>query len=72
MTALTSGLGAMFAKLEWHDFIAGLVAILLTVGILVSVMMGRSIPPEIYGFEGLAMGYLFRGLVAPSTLRPPI
>lgn len=39
--------------------VSGLLAIVFTLAMVIWVTLGVSVPPEVYGFEGAAIGYYF-------------
>jgi hypothetical protein len=43
-----------------HDIVAGLVTLILTVGVLALVLLERRVPEFLVGATGTALGYTFR------------
>lgn len=50
--------------------VSGLLALIFTLAMVVWVTIGVPVPPEVYGFEGAAIGYYFgtNGHVIKSEL----
>lgn len=46
---------------QWAKYVgvSGTLALIFTIAMVAWVSLGVSVPPEVYGFEGAAIGYYF-------------
>lgn len=62
-----------FLSEHWHDLIAGIVTLVLTIGVLSLVLLEKRVPEFLVGAMGTAMGYTFRSgvsAIGASKARP--